>query len=389
MKILELMCAYSKISWIIKKIPVTLPIFALVLFTTVNAQYTTDKVIGKKNDVLRDSLKKTEYPYLLPIWGEKIAKKGFSLPYSAGVSVQYLTQQSDIIINNLQVGFNNGPMYNMDELVRFDQARATSNGINIRPDIWLFPFLNIYGILAKSNTSTAIKAGIWIPDSTSWKKIMDIDTKANFKATTYGFGFTPTVGVGGFFLATDMNVTWTDIDELNKPAFAFIFDPRIGKNFSFKNKNRSLAVWVGGFRLKLNSGTSGSLNTGDLFPTDQWQSKIDTGYMKVANSQQQVDEWWSNLTPTEQKNPVNIAKYETANSALQTAGNILNAASQVVTNAGNSSVQYSLDKRPKNMWNFLIGSQFQINKSWMIRAEYGFLGTRQQFVGGLQYRFNL
>jgi hypothetical protein len=39
------------------------------------------------------------------------------------------------------------------------------------------------------------------------------------------------------------------------------------------------------------------------------------------------------------------------------------------------------------MWNFLVGTQFQIDKSWMIRAELGFLGTRSQFIGGLQYRF--
>jgi hypothetical protein len=85
---------------------------------------------------------------------------------------------------------------------------------------------------------------------------------------------------------------------------------------------------------------------------------------------------------------VNVAKYNTANAALAKAGNILDAASEAVTNAGNSSVQYSLDKTPKDKWNFLIGTQFQINRSWMIRAEYGFLGTRTQFIGGLQYRFN-
>ena len=148
-----------------------------------------------------------------------------------------------------------------------------------------------------------------------------------------------------------------------------------------------MTVWAGGFRIHLNSGTSGSLNTSDLFPTDQWQNKIDTGYIKVASSQEQVNAWWNNLTQLEQKNPVNIAKYNAANSALATAGNILDAASQAVTSAGNSSIQYSLDKRPQNPWNFIIGGQFQINKSWMIRAEYGFLGSRNQFIGGLQYRF--
>ena len=42
----------------------------------------------------------------------------------------------------------------------------------------------------------------------------------------------------------------------------------------------------------------------------------------------------------------------------------------------NASVQYSLDKRPKDMWNFVIGTQYQHNKHWMIRAEFGFLGSR-------------
>src|SRR5215831_4844047 len=140
------------------------------------AQYTTDKVIGKKNAEVIDSLKSAEYPYLLPIWGKKVVQKGFKIPKSAGLSVQYVWQNSDIIINNLQVGFNNGPKYNLDEIIRFDKAQTTTSGVNIRPDFWIFPFLNVYAVLAQSKTSTAINAGVWIPDSTTWKKIATIDT---------------------------------------------------------------------------------------------------------------------------------------------------------------------------------------------------------------------
>ena len=60
-----------------------------------------------------------------------------------------------------------------------------------------------------------------------------------------------------------------------------------------------------------------------------------------------------------------------------------------ISNSETATVQYSLDKRVKNMWNMVVGTQFQLNKHWMIRAEYGFLGSRSQFVGGLQYRFGL
>ena len=361
----------------------------IVMVLAATAQNPANKIVGKKKVALADSLKTAHYPYIFPIWGQRVVNKGFNMPKSAGLSAQYLGQKSDILINNLMVGFNGGPLYKLDDIIRFNSAKSTTNGVNIRPDLWVFPFLNVYGILASSKTSTSIDAGVWLPDDSSWKKVTDLKTKANFNATTFGFGLTPTVGVGGFFMALDVNFTWSDIAELEKPAFAFVFGPRFGKNIAFKNPNRTLALWAGGFRLSLNSGTSGSLNTSDLFPVDQWQANIDTGYMKVAGNQEKVDSWWEGLSPQEQKNPVNIAKHESANSVLARAGALLDAASQVVTNAGNATIQYSLDKKPKDMWNFILGAQFQYNRNWMLRVEYGFLGSRSQVIAGLQYRFDL
>ena len=60
-----------------------------------------------------------------------------------------------------------------------------------------------------------------------------------------------------------------------------------------------------------------------------------------------------------------------------------------MSNAASSTVQYSLDKRPEDMWNFIVGSQYQINKSWMFRAEVGFLNSRTHVIAGAQYRFGL
>lgn len=110
---------------------------------------------------------------------------------------------------------------------------------------------------------------------------------------------------------------------------------------------------------------------------------------KVENSQQQVDAWWENLTPVEQKNPTNIAKHETANRLLLSAGEVLNSMDQALGDDQSSTVQYSMDKRPKDMWNFIVGSQYQFNKHLMIRGEVGFLSSRFQVMTGLQYRFGL
>jgi hypothetical protein len=48
-----------------------------------------------------------------------------------------------------------------------------------------------------------------------------------------------------------------------------------------------------------------------------------------------------------------------------------------------------MDKRPADKWNFIIGSQYQLNRHWMARGEFGFLGSRTQVTAGIQYRFGL
>jgi hypothetical protein len=354
------------------------------------AQVYSDKVVGKKNTELIDSIKSTEYPYALPIWGKKAAALGFNLPYSAGIGINYLWQESDLVIENLQIGFNHGPLYNLDEIVRFSGATSTASGFNIRPDVWLFPFLNVYGILAKASPSTAVDFGIYVPDDAgNWSNVISLSSVAEFDANTLGFGLTPTLGVGGGWMALDVNFTWSDIAELEKPAFATVFGPRFGKSFKLKKPESNVAFWVGGFRLKLNSGTSGSLQLNEVLDLTGIETKVNNGIAKVESTRIQVDDWWSGLTPLEQKNPVNVAKYNTANRALDAAGNFLNGLDQALNDQNYATVQYSLDKRPKDMWNFIVGAQYQHSKHWMIRCEYGFLGSRKQIIAGLQYRFGL
>jgi opacity protein-like surface antigen len=305
--------------------------------------------------------------------------------------LNYFWSKSDIVIDNLEVGVNNGPKYNLDEVVRFTDSYVTAESINVRPDIWLFPFLNVYGILGKANTSTNINAGVWLPDSATnvWEKVFDFGTKAEFNATTFGIGMTPTIGIGGGWLALDMNVSWTDIPELSKPAQAFIFGPRVGKTFKFNKPDSNIAFWTGAFRVHLESGTDGSLALSDVISVDGAQAKVDQAITAVGEKQVKADDWWASLTPAEQKNPVNKSKYEIANMALEKAGSFLTRFDGALSTAENSTVQYSLEKAPKDAWNFIVGTQYQYNRHIMLRAEYGFLGSRTQFLTSLQYRFGL
>jgi len=374
------------VRWLVK---CSLTVALLATASAAHAQVFTNIEVGKKNAALTDSLKQSHWPYVLPIWGAKATAKGFNLPLPAGFSAQYFGQRSDLVIDNLMVGFNNGPKHDLDGIVRFDKARAVSDGVSLRPDIWVLPFLNLYGIFGMSKASTDVGYGIWLPDSTGHdQKIVSLESKVDFTATTFGFGVTPTIGIGGGWMALDMNFTWSDIPQLAQPAAAFVFDPRIGKSFRVGgNPDQNINVWVGGFRVKLNTGTSGSVALGDVLPIDQWQGSVAQGMEKVAQLDQEVEAWWNGLSQAQQENPVNIAKYQAAKSALARAAGALEAADAAVANAGSSTVDYSLDKRPADMWNFIVGGQYQVSKKFMVRAEAGFLSSRTQFLGGLQYRF--
>ena len=56
---------------------------------------------------------------------------------------------------------------------------------------------------------------------------------------------------------------------------------------------------------------------------------------------------------------------------------------------GNTLVHYGMDKRPKEAWNMVIGGQFQLNKSWMLRTEGGIVGDRKSFLASVNYRFKI
>jgi hypothetical protein len=366
-------------------------LFTLLAGFTASAQVYSNKEVGKKNEELIDSLKKKEWPYALPIWGKKVTAMGYDLPYPAGLSVQYFNQVSDIVIENLMVGFNEGTMYNVDELIRFDKAKATAGGFSVRPDVWVLPFLNVYAILGQTKASTEVGFGLWIPDSNNVsQEVFSAGSTVDFNASTFGFGMTPTIGVAGGFLALDMNVAWTDVPQLAKPAMSFVFGPRMGKSFKLKKPQRVITVWAGGFRVHLNSETYGSMALSEVFPPGTLGGKIDEGMEKVGNAQEQIDTWWAGLSQEEQNNPINEAKYNKANQAIDRASQILVAADNAVSTIESSTVQYSMDKRPKDMWNIVIGSQFQLNKHLMLRLEYGgFVGSRTQIMTGLQYRFGL
>ena len=107
----------------------------------------------------RDSVAAVEYPYIFPLFGENVVRKGFDLPYPIGISISYYQQGMGVIMDRVSLGLTEGQLMPL-AFIGFEDVHNDATNYNARVDLWLFPFLNIYGMLAyaKSEADVTLNA---------------------------------------------------------------------------------------------------------------------------------------------------------------------------------------------------------------------------------------
>ena len=295
----------------------------------------------------RDSILK-DYNNFFPIWGEDVIKAGFDLPYPIGININAVYIGQPITIDHLQVGIGDFPMQPV-EFVEFDNAQSSVASSNLRTDLWILPFINVYGIYGQGWSKTSVKL----------KEPIVLETAIEQKGTYWGTGFTSTMGIKKNFLAVDVNWTWADMELLNDPVRARILGLRYGRNFRLGGKKR-LAVWIGTMHQNLETMTEGKVRLNEALPG----TVID----QLETREYQNSLWYRLLEDYQQ------AKADHLVDAL-IAGY-------------NSIVEYELDKQVAARWNLLIGATFEFNKNWHLRLEAGLI-KRYQVLLNLNYRFQL
>ncbi|MGX5820362.1 hypothetical protein ACWKWU_19360 [Chitinophaga lutea] len=335
--------------------PLLLLVFALMQWQTAFSQAGTGVKIGPKDSTYLDSIKTKGYPWRFPIWGAKMQAKGFSVQYPVGAMVNYSVGTQKVSISELSVGIGQIPMTELD-FVKFGEVKADLNAVTSRIDLWLLPFLDVYTILGP----------VWSTTNVEIVDPIQFSTKANFKGYTYGLGTTVAGGYHNIITITDINHTWTDLDKLSDKVKTWMVTPRVGYNFIFpRDRNKSIAVWVGVTGLFIKKGTSGSINVSDVthnIPEDKLQNIVD-----------EVEGWYQDLTIPQQR----VVK-EIAQKLLDRIhGN----------NPDGVVITYSLDKKPQSNWSMVTGAQFQFNKRWQARVEVGYLGGRTSGLLSANYRW--
>lgn len=332
--------------------------FFILMANIIHAQYATTK-IKSKHQTYTDSLKQVKYDNVFPIWGQKAYNNGFDIPYPTGLMVNYIYVKQGLIIDNMQLGLKSDnidlPLTDID-FIEFGNNYSTASTVLFRPDVWVLPFLNVYGLFGRGTSTTEVNL----------KFPIELKSLVEQNLTTSGFGLTAAGGIGPVWIAVDGNISWSKPELLDKAVQVNTFGLRVGHNFVNKTKPyRNFGVWAGTMGITLSNETVGEIKLKDALPPETWDRADEI----VAN----YDNWYNNVATRPQQAI-----------ADRTLGPIVDA----IDNAdGESIIRYGLDKKVKEKWNGIVGAQYQHNKNWMFRTEAGIIGDRKSFLLSVNWRF--
>jgi hypothetical protein len=172
----------------------------------------------------------------LPIWGAQAREKGYDLPLPMGVGVNFMNIWQDYDINHLKLTPLVPVPIPIDDV---EVTRAKGNGYSVdgRVDVWLFPFLNVYGVAGYTKGDSTATATIPALGNLQFPFVL------NYEGATYGGGVTLVYGYKELFASVDYNYTRTDLDVASSQITANVVTPRVGwhgKVLGFKG-----SAWLG------------------------------------------------------------------------------------------------------------------------------------------------
>lgn len=223
--------------------------------------------------------------FTLPIWKDEAEARGYTLPEAFGLNVSYMKQTQDISVDS--IGFDgsipalfpwNPPLQIGDivDIQSVGNGTQMSEVLTLRGDVWLFPFLNLYGIVGslKGYSETDIKISIKGP-----KGNLPLGTtsfRLDLNGTLYGAGFVLAGGYKDVFTLVDASYTETDLNVIDGAISSIVISPRIG--YDFTRLGAPLRLWVGAMYQDVEQSLSGNLDDVGLGALSKY---IDDGRFNV------------------------------------------------------------------------------------------------------------
>jgi hypothetical protein len=258
----------------------------------------------------------------LPIWGVEAEARGYQLPLPFGVGVNYYQEQQPFNIRDLQISRGGQPI-SVNDFVQLHQVDTTQQNAVTRVDAWLFPFLNVYGLVGY--TSGRMEGLVRLPAIPILGiSAQDLPLNIGYEGPTYGGGGTL---AGGFKIRERDELTLFVVADLNYTVTALSFtDDRL-----FTDTDATALVFSArlGLRRKMSEKIHVAFWAGTMF--------------------QDVSEF-------------------------------------LVGHSADQGFAFMVVQEPVSPWNALLGGRLEIGRHWDFLVEGG-VGTRTSIMGGLTFRF--
>lgn len=331
-----------------------------------------------------------EWPYNMPILGKKAVEKGHKIQLPYGLNVNYVYNRMDLEISEFGMTIGDDPNSTVNQLINeyltlealnFQRTIAKTNGLNLRADLWVLPFWNLYGLYSNNTGSTEVSLQPeWYDDQGDLVLALpQITSIVNFNANTFGVGSTVAGKIyGSYFFSVDGNISWSSSEILDEPANVTVLSARIGDRFSLK-RDVMLSLYVGAmYRGFLgNKGNFGSIAMNEALP--------EIGSNVFAAIDERVNLNNEKIAALDPNNPLDQRQIE----ALESKNETLFEIDSVFTEVISQDVNYGIKKELVNSWSVQFGFNLEVNEHLMLRGEFG-KGNGNDFVMmGVQYRFGM
>lgn len=198
----------------------------------------------------------------LPFFAQRVIDKGYNLPNPYDIGYSYFNGYQRFQLSNLQVSAGSNPLSPAD-FVQFQQSRIHNVSNQVQFGAWLFPFMNVYGIVGNVEGSGSIDInfssladlerfiGVNIgcggrrPRPACSQPIKLPTQHANYSGHTYGGGFTLVGTYKDLFFALPVTYTVSDITMSDSPIKSINIGPRVGWNFRLGHGLGLLTPFVG------------------------------------------------------------------------------------------------------------------------------------------------
>ncbi|OLQ93201.1 hypothetical protein BIY22_01540 [Vibrio panuliri] len=226
--------------------------------------------------------------FTLPIWKDEAEALGYELPKAFGLNLSYMSMEQGINVESIALqGLERLPIE-----FKAEPGKQVTDVVTLRADVWLFPFLNVYGLVGKlegySETAVNVEVDLGFLGSINHR----IDNfRLDLDGDIKGAGFVLAGGYEQWFALVDASYTQTKLTVIDGAIDAYVVSPRIG--YDFHRNGVPLRLWVGAMYQDVEQTLSGSLR--DVLPFDvnfEVKQSLASEWNTIAGMQYQVNESW-------------------------------------------------------------------------------------------------